>query len=76
MQTTNLVVEYKYQINQIRSVLDMKAMVKGIRNNGEAFDYVLEDIINVVYSNEKIVLVYNDGASTSYSNKNITISIM
>ena len=54
----------------------MKAMVKGIRSNGESFDYVLEDIINVVYSNEKIVLVYNDGASTSYSNKNITISIM
>ena len=54
----------------------MKAMVKGIRSNGESFDYVLEDIINVVFLNGKIVLVYNDGTSTSYSNKNVTITIM
>ena len=51
-------------------------MVKGIRSNGESFDYVLEDIINVVFSNGNIVLVYNDGTSTSYSNKNVTITIM
>ena len=39
----------------------MKAMVNGIKSNGEQFDYIVEDIINVVYSNENIVLVKNDG---------------
>lgn len=46
----------------------MKAMVKGIKNNGETFDYVVEDIINVVYTNDNIVLVKNDGTSVSYQN--------
>ena len=46
----------------------MKAMVKGIKRNGEEFDYILEDIINVVYTNENIVLVKSDGTSASYAN--------
>lgn len=59
----------------------MKAMVNGITNNGESFDYVVEGIINVVYSNENIILVKNDGTSISYENANscgykYTISIM
>ena len=37
----------------------MKAMVKGIKSNGEKFDYIVDYIINVVYSNENIVLVLN-----------------
>ena len=49
-------------------VNDMKAMVNGIKRNGEQFDYIVEDIINVVYSNENIVLVKNDGTSVSYEN--------
>ena len=59
----------------------MKAMVKGIKSNGEKFDYIVDDIINVVYSNENIVLVINDGTSVSYANAisngyKYTISIM
>lgn len=59
----------------------MKAMVKVIKKNGETFDYIVEDIINVVYSNENIVLVKNGGISVSYANKisngyKYTISIM
>ena len=45
----------------------MRAMVKGIKSNGEAFDYIVENIINVVYSNENIVLVKNDGTLKSYA---------
>lgn len=45
----------------------MKAMVKGIKSNGEKFDYIVDDIINVVYSNENIVLIKNDGTSVSYA---------
>ena len=56
-------------------------MVKGIKSNGEKFDYIVDDIINVVYSNENIVLVKNDGTSVSYANAiskgyKYTISIM
>ena len=56
-------------------------MVNGIKSNGEAFNYIVEDIINVVYTNENIVLVRNDGTSTSYANAisngyKYTISIM
>ena len=59
----------------------MKAMVNGIKSNGETFNYIVEDIINVVYSNEYIVLVKNDGTSVSYANAisngyKYTISIM
>ena len=59
----------------------MKAMVKGIKSNGEDFDYIVDNIINVVYSNENIVLVMNDGTSVSYENSisngyKYTISIM
>lgn len=59
----------------------MKAMVNGIKSNGETFSYVVEDIINVVYSNDNIVLVKKDGTSTSYANAisngyKYTISIM
>lgn len=31
----------------------MKAMVKGIKSNGEKIGYIVDDIINVVFSNEK-----------------------
>ena len=56
-------------------------MVKGIKSNGEAFDYIIEDIINVVYSIDNIVLVIKDGSSVSYANAisrgyKYTISIM
>ena len=57
----------------------MKAIVKGIKSNGENFDYIIDNIINVVYSNENIVLVMNDGKSVSYAIVNgykYTISIM
>ena len=59
----------------------MRAMVKGIKSNGEAFDYIVENIINVVYSNENIVLVKNDGKLKSYADSILkgykyTISIM
>ena len=59
----------------------MKAMVKGIKSNGEKFDYIVDEIINVVYSNDNIVLVMNDGTSVSYENAisngyKYTISIM
>ena len=47
----------------------MKAMVKGIKSsNGEEFGYIVEDIINVVYTNENITLVKSDGTSAGYSN--------
>ena len=42
-------------------------MVKGIKSNGEKFGYMVDDIINVVYSNENIVLVKNDGTLKSYA---------
>ena len=56
-------------------------MVKGIKSNGESFDYIIEDIINVSYSNENIVLIKKDGTSIAYENANskgyeYTISIM
>ena len=56
-------------------------MVKGIKSNGEKFDYIVDEIINVVYSNDNIVLVMNDGTSVSYENAisngyKYTISIM
>ena len=59
----------------------MKAMVKGIKSNGEEFDYIVDDIINVIYTNEYITLVKNDGTSVGYSNAitdgyKYTISIM
>ena len=56
-------------------------MVKGIKSNGESFNCIVEDIINVVYTNEHIVLIKNDGTSISYANAisngyKCTISIM
>lgn len=59
----------------------MKAMVKGIKSNGEEFDYIVDDVINVVYTNENITLVKSDGTSVSYANAiskgyKYTISIM
>ena len=59
----------------------MKAIVKCIKSNGEEFSYI-DDIINVVYTNENITLVISDGTSLSYSNAisekgyKYTISIM
>ena len=46
----------------------MKAMVKGIKSNGEEFGYIVDDIINVVYTNENITLVKSDGTTVGYSN--------
>ena len=59
----------------------MRAMVKGIKSNGEEFDYIVDDIINIVYTNENITLVKSDGTSAGYSNSisdgyKYTISIM
>ena len=56
-------------------------MVNGIKSNGEKFDYIVDDIINVVYSNDNIVLVKNDGTSVGHKNAisnghKYTISIM
>lgn len=43
-------------------------MVKGINSNGEKFGYILDDIINVVYTNEYIILIMNDGTTGTYEN--------
>lgn len=48
----------------------MKAMVKGIKSNGEEFNYIVDNVINVVYTNENITLVLSDGSSTSYAKRN------
>lgn len=60
---------------------NMKAMVNGIKNNGEKFDYIVDDVVNVVYSNNNIVLVIKDGTTVSYAKAisngyEYTISIM
>ena len=59
----------------------MKAMVNGIKSNGEKFDYILDDVVNVVYTNNNIVLVIKDGTTVSYATAisngyEYTISIM
>ena len=46
----------------------MRAIVKGIKSNGEEVSYIVDDIINVVYTNENITLVKSDGTSVDYSN--------
>ena len=46
----------------------MRAIVKGIKSNGEEVSYIVDDIINVVYTNENITLVKSDGTSVGYSN--------
>ena len=46
----------------------MKAWVKCIKSNGEEFFYIVDDIINVVYTNENITLVKSDGTTARYSN--------
>ena len=49
----------------------MKAIVKTLeKESGEIFESVVNDVINVVYSNEVIVLVKSSGRSISYSNSN------
>lgn len=49
----------------------MKAIVKTLeKDSGEIFESVVNDVINVVYSNEVIVLVESNGQSISYSNSN------
>lgn len=45
-------------------------MVKGIKSNGEKFGYIVDDIINVIYSNDNIVLIMKDGTTASYANTN------
>ena len=60
----------------------MRAMVKRVsKSNGEEFGYIVDDIINIVYTNENITLVKSDGTSAGYSNAisdgyKYTISIM
>ena len=47
----------------------MRAMVNRYdESNGEKFGYIVDDIINVVYTNENITLVKSDGTSAVYSN--------
>ena len=46
----------------------MTATVKCIKSNGEEVSYIVDDIIDVVYTNENITLVKNDGTSVGYSN--------
>lgn len=49
----------------------MKAIVKTLeKESGEIFESVVNDVINVVYSNEVIILVKSTGSSISYSNTN------
>ena len=49
----------------------MKAVVKGIKSNGEeAYCYIVDDIINVVCTSEYITLVKSDGTTAIYSNEN------
>ena len=45
----------------------MKAIVKGIKSNGEEFDYVLDDVFNVIYTNDNIILVLSNGDKVSYA---------
>ena len=61
----------------------MRAIVKKVlKSNCEVFSYIIvDDIINVVYTNENITLVKSDGTSSGYSNAisdgyKYTISIM
>ena len=46
----------------------MTALVKGIKSNGENFEYTVDDIINVTYTNNNIVLVKDDGTAVAYEN--------
>ena len=46
----------------------MKAIVKGIKSNGECFDYVVDDVFNVIYTNDNIILVLRNGDTVSYAN--------
>ena len=46
----------------------MKAIVKCFKSNDEEFSYIVDDIINVVYTNENITLVKSDGTTALYSN--------
>ena len=47
----------------------MRAMVKRYdESNGEEFGYIVDNIINIVYTNENITLVKSDGTSEGYSN--------
>ena len=50
----------------------MKAMVKGIESNGEKFDYIVDDIINVVYSNdEQEFILFEEGFSNPFFKGNL-----
>ena len=46
----------------------MKVIVKVIKSNGEEFDYIVDDIINIVYTNENITFVKSDSTVVVYSN--------
>ena len=46
----------------------MRAIVKCIKSNGEEFFYDVDDIINVVYTDENITLLKSDGTLACYSN--------
>ena len=48
----------------------MRAIVKKVlKSNCEVFSYIIvDDIINVVYTNENITLVKSDGTTVGYSN--------
>ncbi len=44
----------------------MKAIVKGVKSNGEDFNYIVEDVFNVIYTNDNIILVLRNGDTVSY----------
>lgn len=45
----------------------MKAMVNGIKSNGESFKYALDDVAKVIYTNGNIEIIFNDGKKYDYS---------
>lgn len=45
----------------------MKVIVKGIKSNGEDFNYIVEDVFNVLYTNDNIILVLRNGDTISYA---------
>ena len=44
----------------------MKAIVNGIKTNGEKFNYTL-DVTNVIYKNGNIIIVKKDGETLDYN---------
>ena len=45
----------------------MKVIVKGIKNDGKDFSNIVEDVFNVIYTNDKIILVLRSGDTVTYA---------